>query len=55
MSQDTSALSNVKIVDLTDERAIYGVKLLANLGADVIRSEPPDGDPLRQRGPKIET
>jgi benzylsuccinate CoA-transferase BbsE subunit len=55
MSDDSSpadgALSSVKILDLTDERAIYGAKLLADLGADVIRLEPPEGDPLRHRGP----
>ncbi len=45
-------LAGVRIVDLTDERAIYGAKLLADLGADVIRPEPPGGDPLRQRGPQ---
>ena len=51
MGDSSSALSNVRIVDLTDERAIYGVKLLADLGADVVRIEPKDGDPLRRRGP----
>ncbi|MGB1189848.1 MAG: CoA transferase, partial [Pseudomonadales bacterium] len=44
-------LSNVRIIDLTDEKSIYGVKLLADLGADVVRPEPPTGDPLRDRGP----
>jgi benzylsuccinate CoA-transferase BbsE subunit len=45
-------LSRVRVVDLSDERAIYGAKLLADLGADVVRPEPPGGDPLRQRGPR---
>ncbi|MDP6376154.1 MAG: CoA transferase [Pseudomonadales bacterium] len=45
------ALSAIRVVDLTDERAIYGAKLLADLGADVVRPEPPGGDPLRNRGP----
>lgn len=44
-------LSEIRVVDLTDERAIYGAKLLADLGADVVRLEPPEGDPLRHRGP----
>jgi benzylsuccinate CoA-transferase BbsE subunit len=44
-------LSNVRVVDLTDERAIYGAKLLADLGAVVVRPEPPGGDALRRRGP----
>ena len=49
------ALSGVRVLDLTDERAIYGVKLLADLGADVVRPEPPTGDPLRARGPTLES
>ena len=40
---------------MTDERGIYGAKLLADLGADVVRPEPPEGDPLRQRGPWLQT
>jgi crotonobetainyl-CoA:carnitine CoA-transferase CaiB-like acyl-CoA transferase len=48
------ALSTVSILDLTDERGIYGAKLLADLGASVVRVEPPDGDPLRGRGPHLE-
>ncbi len=44
-------LAGLRVVDLTDERGIYGAKLLADLGADVVRPEPPEGDPLRQRGP----
>ena len=49
-----SALTGVRVLDLTDERAIYGAKLLADLGADVVRPEPPGGDPLRQRGPRAD-
>ena len=30
-------LSGVRVVGLTDERGIYGAKLLADLGAAVIR------------------
>ncbi len=47
-------LSGIRVLDLTDERAIYGAKLLADLGADVVRPEPPEGDPLRGRGPHWE-
>jgi crotonobetainyl-CoA:carnitine CoA-transferase CaiB-like acyl-CoA transferase len=47
------ALAGLRVIDLTDERGIYGAKLLADLGADVIRPEPPSGDPLRARGPHI--
>ncbi len=45
------ALAGVRILDLTDERGIYGAKILADLGADVVRVEPPSGDVLRRRGP----
>ena len=45
------ALTGLRVLDLTDERAIYGAKLIADLGADVVRPEPPSGDPLRERGP----
>ena len=48
------ALSAISVLDLTDDRGIYGAKLLADLGATVIRVEPPDGDPLRARGPHLE-
>ena len=50
MNQD-GVLQGLKVLDLTDERAIYGAKLLADLGADVVRPELPGGDPLRERGP----
>ena len=53
MSDSRGPLRDVRIVDLTDERGIYGAKLLADLGADVVRPEPPDGDPLRRRGPHL--
>ena len=44
-------LADVRVIDLTDDRAIYAGKLLGDLGAQVIRVEPPGGDPLRQRAP----
>ena len=46
-------LLGTRIVDLTDERGIFGAKLLGDLGADVVRPEPPGGDPLRRRGPNL--
>ena len=45
------ALRQTRVVDLSDDKSIYGVKLLADLGADVVRPEPESGDPLRTRGP----
>ena len=49
------ALADIRVIDLTDERGIYGTKLLAYLGAQVIRPESATGDPLRQRGPFLQS
>ena len=52
LSRDGGALAGVRVLDLTDERSIYGAKLLAELGALTIRPEPANGDPLRRRLPR---
>jgi crotonobetainyl-CoA:carnitine CoA-transferase CaiB-like acyl-CoA transferase len=44
-------LSPHRVLDLTDERGLLCAKILADLGADVIKIEPPGGCPSRQRGP----
>ncbi|MDP6605443.1 MAG: CoA transferase [Dehalococcoidia bacterium] len=54
MAAVAGPLAGVRILDLSDERGIFAGKLLADLGADVVRVEPPGGDPLRRRGPFIE-
>jgi crotonobetainyl-CoA:carnitine CoA-transferase CaiB-like acyl-CoA transferase len=46
-----AALSDIRVLDLAGEIGVYAAKLLADLGADVIRIEPPDGDPARLVGP----
>ena len=46
-SVSTQPLSSLRVIDLSDEHGAYCTKLLADLGADVIRVEPPSGDPLR--------
>jgi crotonobetainyl-CoA:carnitine CoA-transferase CaiB-like acyl-CoA transferase len=46
------ALEGLKVVELASMVAgPYCSKLMADLGADVIKVEPPTGDPARQRGP----
>jgi len=44
-------LSPYRVLDLTDEKGIFCGKLLADLGADVIKVEKPGGDPVRNLGP----
>ena len=46
-----TALDGVRILDLTSEMGWYAGKLLADLGADVIKVEPVGGDPSRGRAP----
>lgn len=45
------ALDDIRILDLTSAIGMYAGKTLADLGADVIKVEPPGGDPARLRGP----
>ena len=45
------ALSHLRVLDVTGSSAAYAGKLLADLGADVIKVEPPGGDPARQEAP----
>ena len=44
-------LSGIKILDMADEKAGFCSKLLADLGARVIKVERPGGDPSRWIGP----
>jgi benzylsuccinate CoA-transferase BbsE subunit len=44
-------LPSYRILDLADEKGVYCGKLLGDLGADVIKVEPPCGDRMRSRGP----
>jgi len=45
------ALSGIRVLDLTHGSFNYAGRLLAGLGADVIKVEPPDGDPVRAMPP----
>lgn len=45
-------LTGYRVLDLADEKGQLCTRLLGELGADVIKIEPPrDGDPTRQNGP----
>ena len=54
MTEQPQMLSPYRVLDLTGERGQFAGKLLADLGADVIKVEPPQGDPARNRGPFVD-
>ncbi len=54
MDDGQGFLSGVRVLELADERAEYCGKLLAGLGADVIKIEPPGGSPTRRIGPFVD-
>ncbi len=47
------ALAPYRVIDLTREMGAVCTRMLAGLGADVVRVEPPGGDATRQRAPLI--
>lgn len=49
-----SFLSDVRVLEVADEKAEYCGKLLAGAGADVVKIEPPDGSPTRRIGPFVD-
>jgi benzylsuccinate CoA-transferase BbsE subunit len=51
MSGNHIPLLSIRVLDLAGERASYCSKLLAGMGAEVIKIEPPGGDRLRTIGP----
>lgn len=44
-------LQGLRVVDLAGEPAAMSGRILADMGADVVKAERPEGDPLRQVGP----
>ena len=54
MSPAAQPLAGVRVLELGDDlAAAYTGRLLADLGADVVKVEPGGGDPLRRRGPFV--
>lgn len=47
------ALNGLRVLDLTGEVGQLAGRLLADLGAEVLKIEPPGGDVLRRRGPFV--
>ncbi len=54
MSAVEGILTGYRVLELANEWGTYCGKLFADLGADVIKVEPPEGDPLRRRGPFVD-
>jgi crotonobetainyl-CoA:carnitine CoA-transferase CaiB-like acyl-CoA transferase len=46
-------LSGLRIIELGDERGYLAGKILADMGAEVVKVEPPGGDPGRRRGSPV--
>ena len=46
-----SMLSGLKVIDLSDEKGSFCSKLLADMGATVIKIEKPGGESSRMMGP----
>ena len=49
-----TALNGIRILDLAGAEGQYCGRLLADLGAEVIKVEPPSGDPARRLAPKMQ-
>src|SRR5215469_16092699 len=46
-----AALAGIRVLDLADNAVAYASRLLADLGAEVIRIEPPQGSTLSRAAP----
>lgn len=52
LPHEDGPLSGYRVLDFADEKGQLSARLLGELGADVIKVEPPrEGDPTRQNGP----
>jgi crotonobetainyl-CoA:carnitine CoA-transferase CaiB-like acyl-CoA transferase len=50
---ESCPLDGIRVLDVAGEIGAYCTKLLADLGADVIKVEPPGGDAMRRLPPRI--
>lgn len=50
----TTALSGMRVLDLSDRSAALAGRVLADLGAEVIMVEPPGGNSIRHLAPRLE-
>ena len=48
---DVGPLHGLRVIELADEKGQFCGKLMADLGADVVKVEPPGGHPTRSVGP----
>ena len=54
MSEPGGPLSGLRILELADEKGQFCGKLLGDLGADVVKIEPPGGESCRHVGPFLD-
>ncbi len=47
-------LAGLRVIEIADERAEYTGLLLAGLGCDVVKIEPPEGNATRRIGPFLD-
>lgn len=52
---DDTALRYLRVLDLSTKWGMYASKVLADLGADVLKVEPPGGSSQRKRGPYFQS
>ena len=51
--EERQPLSGFRVLDLSGPPGVYCGKLMADMGADVIKVEAPGGDPMRRLGPFV--
>jgi len=54
-SDSSGPLAGIRVIEVADESAAYGTRLLADLGADVVIVEPAEGGPVRQLAPFVDS